>query len=450
MTSTTASTIRVRAYNVGFGDAFLVTVTYSDRSRRHLLVDVGSTKGSKRGRGIDFFVDAIADEIHPEGLAVLIATHRHDDHISGFAASSRNNRVDELQPKLLIQPWTDAPRTLQRTALRLDAKSQDFTLALDSLAVLVPQAKRFAPSRGRLAGLINLQLASPAALDTLKRWSRSKKTASWYVKAGDDRALGRYLPDTSLEILGPPTLEQVPFLTQQADTESEQFWINAAHPIDELRRRLGWKLTDATLARVAGPDRMGAAAWFARKLTDAQHRALLATAKSFDAARNNTSVLAILTIGQRRLLLAGDAQIENWSHTLARAGRLSAGLRDRFDDTPPPRTQAAFAQRLADIDLYKVGHHGSRNATPRTLFEHWQHDRSVNIPVVTVMSTSPGFHGERDNDSEVPRETLLKALVQHTDAYSTHVLDADTQPWLDLNARAHGKSRFSGATGHVR
>jgi hypothetical protein len=67
------------------------------------------------------------------------------------------------------------------------------------------------------------------------------------------------------------------------------------------------------------------------------------------------------------------------------------------------------------------------------------------------MSTVDKFHGERSNDGEVPRTTLLRALRAKTTAYSTHMLDpGDTNHWLDLTAPATGAGTFTGKRGRLR
>ena len=157
----------------------------------------------------------------------------------------------------------------------------------------------------------------------------------------------------------------------------------------------------------------------------------------------------MLTIGARTLLLCGDAQIENWAHVLARADALTPGLRERFAHTDPPQPDG-LADKLANLDLYKVGHHGSKNATPKTLFALWEKQRLGSTPVVTIMSTLAKFHGERANRGEVPRTTLVRALRTKTTAYSTHMLDpTDTNHWLDLTAPTIGTGTFMGKRGRL-
>jgi hypothetical protein len=73
-----------------------------------------------------------------------------------------------------------------------------------------------------------------------------------------------------------------------------------------------------------------------------------ALAFALDSALNNTSIVALISYGGRHLLFAGDAQYGNWQAWLQQEGA---------DDI------------LGDIDFYKVAHHGSFNATPKSALE---------------------------------------------------------------------------------
>jgi len=75
--------LRVRMYRVGFGDFFLFTLP----GPQHILIDCGVTRG-KTGKGdiatIKTAVKDMAAETNSK-LALLIVTHRHQDHIIGFS-----------------------------------------------------------------------------------------------------------------------------------------------------------------------------------------------------------------------------------------------------------------------------------------------------------------------------------------------------------------------------
>ena len=76
---------------------------------------------------------------------------------------------------------------------------------------------------------------------------------------------------------------------------------------------------------------------------------------------------------------------------------------------------------LAEVDFYKVGHHGSRNATPKTLWEGFVKRGSAK-ELKTALSTLKGKHGTAAKKTEVPRKTLLDALTKETELVNTEEL----------------------------
>ena len=76
-----ATGLRVRMYRVGFGDFFLLSVP-TGNGPRHILIDCGV-----HANDLDSIKDAVAQMAADcrQQLALVIMTHRHADHISGFA-----------------------------------------------------------------------------------------------------------------------------------------------------------------------------------------------------------------------------------------------------------------------------------------------------------------------------------------------------------------------------
>src|SRR5260221_2215106 len=75
--------IRVRMYRVGFGDFFLVTVPGND-GPAHILIDCGV-----HAANIGSINECIQDlkKTTKNRLALVILTHYHADHMSGFASN---------------------------------------------------------------------------------------------------------------------------------------------------------------------------------------------------------------------------------------------------------------------------------------------------------------------------------------------------------------------------
>jgi hypothetical protein len=236
-----------------------------------------------------------------------------------------------------------------------------------------------------------------------------------YLHAGSPVRLSRIVPGLHVTVLGPPTVEQSRAVMKQAARDSE-YWML------QLQRSIGVAAAASPPPHhVAEPTSVppGPARWLIERV--ANHRTHSATrlVRALDDALNNTSLVLLLEIGRLSLLFPGDAQIENWRFTL-----------DQLAADP------ALQAKLRDIDLYKVGHHGSRNATPRSLHALWA-QRSAETPRLTaLMSTLSGVHGTTPATA-VPRATLVTALKQVADLHSTEDLPAD-QAFIEVVADASG------------
>lgn len=137
---------------------------------------------------------------------------------------------------------------------------------------------------------------------------------------------------------------------------------------------------------------------------------MLSIVRILDKSLNNTSVILYIKFGGTKMLFPGDAQIENWSYALGKA---------------------SVKRLLSDIHVYKVGHHGSRNATPKTLWNNFGNRRGpVERKLCTILETLPDVHGSKRNKTEVPRSTLVSALKSDSTLIRTDQMRDDT-PWED-------------------
>jgi hypothetical protein len=398
----------IRMYNVGFGDCFLLTVPYR-RGDRHVLIDFGSfprPKGAPKN-----FMEAIARDIAARcqgGKLAVVATHRHADHISGFTTNGKGTAsgdiIRALKPDIVVQPWTehpDAAEDAHTPALRAAARGFHRSLAAmerfaDALVARVDRLPRFiAPElRQTLRFVGEDTISNKPAVQNLMTMGRRKPR---YVYAGRPSGLETFLPGVKIHVLGPPTLDQAPDIRSYAD-KSDEYW---------LRRRkivLGAEAPGRAAAAAAGlfprARRRSAArppahaAWFIARMRQAYADELLGIVTQLDDVMNNTSVILLFEIGGKKLLFPGDAQLENWSHAL--------------------RT---YRKLLAGVTVYKVGHHGSLNATPKTLWRILtQADTAVpSAAFQTLLSTQSGIHGGKTGKpTEVPRGPLVQDLRQRS------------------------------------
>ena len=101
--------MRVRMYRQGLGDCFLLTFTNNEQKKHHMLIDCGVLPLSSGATGR---LDLIAQDILAETgqhLDVVVATHEHADHISGFKSASEffglNPETKPAKPVQVDKVW---------------------------------------------------------------------------------------------------------------------------------------------------------------------------------------------------------------------------------------------------------------------------------------------------------------------------------------------------------
>src|SRR5215203_2011358 len=417
--------VSVLSFQVGFGDCFLLRFHYAGNKRRHVLIDFGSFPKASwlKGTGMSEVAEAIKAECGGK-LDALVATHRHADHITGFTTKEDDpgSVIASCNPDVVVQPWTedpDAKRNARKptasfmasaTGLRgADAdkafdRGLSFVDSLDDMRTLLPvieqQADRIRDEGDpRLADKLAFYgqngLGNLSAVQNLM--DMGKKGEARYVYYGAESGLEAVLPGVKVRVLGPPTLEQSDTIKKYAKNAPDQYWLT------QTRTAMWLKDESSLFPGVESVKFDGAPAharWLIDRLRTLKSRQLLEIVRSLDKVLNNTSVILLFEVGAKKLLFPGDAQLENWSYAMQQPG---------------------VPELLAEVDFYKVGHHGSLNATPKTLV--WENFAHRNHGLQTMVSTMLGVHGgENNRPTEVPRETLVTALKAQSSFVTTEDL----------------------------
>ena len=409
--------LRVRMYRVGFGDFFLLTVPSPEDGPQHILIDCGVTKGTS-GKGdigtIKAAVRHMAQETGNE-LALIIVTHRHQDHIVGFSRCEEvfsNFKVGAIW----MSHWeTEYDEDVVKFQAELTALAADVHrhLALRGAADPVSAqmmgmvANAVGPEEGPGGG------SNAKSLLLLKTGLGPKPV---YLHRGHKAKLPKELVRAGLEadILGPPPPDALAFMKLKDLKKGVGQFLGAAGGDGggvEAERAApfgqawcgGPEDYPVAAFREWGPRKEGKhgpperhAARVEKAIADSQPEMLLTAAKTLDGFLNNQSLVVLFTWKGRKLLFAGDAQAGNWEYWLYDLEKPSkAGLETLAQ---------ASASILGSLDFYKVGHHGSTNATPIAAVS------AMGDGFAAMCSTEADTFGSEDNQSEVPRIPLLNAL----------------------------------------
>jgi beta-lactamase superfamily II metal-dependent hydrolase len=330
--------IRIRMYRVGFGDCFLVSFPAGGAGgMKHMLIDCGV---HSRGN-IDTMNDVIANlvDVTDGKIAVVVATHHHQDHISGFGVGA--DQFAGVTVNEVWMPWTEDEEDREAQKLRkkqfalADTLRQHFSVAANDDAAVNHVLENFT---GKPMGATSepLGLASNEKAMNVLRSGFDGQPAMRYLRAGDRVSRPGGIAGLTVKVLGPPTDPR--FLAKMDPPKGHTYLSGETSDAAVLQKPFGKQWQAADLA-----DHFGLSDADRDKLRQNATTSLSDLAFSLDQAVNNTSLVLLLSFAGRDLLFAGDAQWGNWQSWI----------------------EGADAEEiLRGICFYKVSHHGSVNATP--------------------------------------------------------------------------------------
>lgn len=383
--------VRVRMYRPGgIGDCFLLSFP----GDHHVLIDCGVILHTKGGKPR---LRRIAEDIRQAtagSLDVLVASHEHWDHLSGFTAAS--GIFDHLDIGAVWLAWTEDPTN--DVARRLRDQRRRTARALQAALGMLKRRGAATAAVSRVLEFLGAA-AHRSSTAQMMEYVRQLVETPHYCHPSEPPLRIPGVDGLRVFVLGPPEDEALLTRSNPSGVDSEVYGrrldLNEASAflvaslaaseresvagtgdtplLSELERDLAQRccpfstsyrmddqeareLRRAAQDNGAGEGHAGDPTWErgigADWLMSAETLAL-----QLDSDTNNTSLaLAFeLETSGRVLLFPGDAQVGNWQ---------SWHDRSWFGDNGETTTGTDLLRRTV---VYKVGHHGSYNATLREL-----------------------------------------------------------------------------------
>lgn len=430
--------VRVRMYRQGLGDCFLLTFPRKPEPF-HMMIDCGALKSKHYGNEeMNAVVGNIQQTIREEApastrksgrarLDVVAGTHEHWDHISGFWQA--RELFDEMEVKKVWVAWTEEPDNPIAAQFKKEFKKKKKAIA--HAMERIPEKKKgdkhlgvYKAAISELFGFfggLGANAASPGgteeAWDYMMNLGRRQYCDPKKSPLKIDGVEG-----ARVYILGPP---EDPAYIKMRLSKTETY--------DEGKH--SFSMFDSFMAAVAGDDedfsetrartfpfdqrfcidaekaredkffqsRYGFTEGSGDEWRRIEHDWLNMAgqlALHLDSYTNNTCLAFAIELGEpgqgKVLLFPGDAQVGNW---------LSWGdLSWKVADSKGVKQTVTAYDLLANTVLYKVGHHGSHNATLR--------DKGLGLMTSPDLVAMIPVHREtaKDQKWEFPYKPLWNAL----------------------------------------
>jgi len=331
-----ADKLLVRLFDVGLGDCIYCRIPKSHEEGRdfHILIDCGTWSSTT------YLSDAM-DKLKPSlplikgkrRIDLLVVTHEHKDHMTGFGMNIWDDfSFGAIWMNAAMDPnHPEANKVKKLHAFAAEAMAQALRLNL----ALGPELTEFA----------NAMALNKDAMKTLRETlPKASKIKPTYVNADSSKKdLALPLKGASISVLGPERDIDFYYLGDEGNPS--------------LRSQLKFIDTGLPSVEAAVPEEPVETA---TNLDPADFRRLrsrmLSTALAFahldGKICNNTSVVLLITWKGKKLLFVGDAE---WDTAFKEGSKGNCSWNVMWN---------LRKKQLGPLAFYKIGHHGSVNATP--------------------------------------------------------------------------------------
>lgn len=410
---------RVRMYRQGLGDCFLISLPRNDGSRRpfYVMIDCGVVLGtSDPGTVMKQVMDNIV-EVTGGQIDILVATHEHWDHLSGFVQAAAS--FDRLKVGQVWLAWTENDADELTRKIK---KEKGQALAALRMGLSQMQLAGDAAGAAELGSILEFFGAArgPTTADALRSVRAKVAPREPRYCLPTDPPVVPTGVDARFYVLGPPHDEKLLRKINPSARNKETYGLaldglrmfmdgagtalenaDAGRPFDrqyEIPFAYAQSAPELDFFRKNYWQPSGAApdAW--RRIDTDWLGGSTEMALQLDSLTNNTSLVLAIEFpdGDHSshgdvLLFAADAQVGSWLSWQDRVWTV-----DGNTVTGPDLLKRAI--------LYKVGHHGSHNATLRENgLEQMERLRVAMIPVNHEMAVKKRW-------GKMPLTEIVEAL----------------------------------------
>ena len=421
-------------YRVGeLGDCFLLQFE-TESKKSAVLIDCGSFRNSKSSvTRMNQVADDIIKTLGKDSLSVVVGTHQHNDHLSGFTHAAAKWKKLGAQEAWLS--WLDDP--LDNGAVKVSQEHKKLWSTLEEVGKALVNSKddKFTKDQSteKIADVLGFYLGATETndpivplmgLNTIREMSKKVK----YLSPGKIFDLPGLDPgEVKVYVLGPPRNKKQLFDITAGKDESYDHKLAMANtmannylkalsnfsprtapdcdedyfPFDNKYHR---SCDDGIFSK--GLYNSTANKW--RKIDTDWLKQAERLGLYLDSYTNNTSLVLAFELVQsgKILLFVGDAQTGNW-------------LSWKDIDWKDQEVGFSIDKIYAKTVLYKVGHHCSHNATLVAGLEAMTHQDLV--AMIPVDRTDPNI--TKENGWKMPASKLYQRLKEKT---SKRILMMDT------------------------
>lgn len=435
---------RIRMYRHGLGDCFLVRFPKKGGGSFNILIDCGLISVAAQPK---VTMDRVAKDIQAQTgnhIDVAVMTHEHWDHVSGFSTQQVQDAFAKMDVDEAWYAWTEDPKNALGNKLRRERAAKVRALERAALALRArgtPLAVRGADRVESILQFFGVAGAADLTADANSSGGAIGKTRAAFEYLANRRGVKtRYCyPDRApldlagvdggvrVYFLGPPQDEGLIKRSSPTKKGAEVYEFVADMALDSnlatafermLDNQAGAARTDCPFEASVGfrpgvdaPPRLQYMydnvwngpdmAW--RQIEEDWTSVAETLALNLDTHTNNTCLVVAFELVETGdvLLFAADAQVGNWLSWQSTTWSVKG-----LDGSKGQVTGPDLLNRTV---FYKVGHHGSHNATLRAqgLEQMTSENLTAFVPVFKE-------HAEKNRWHAMPFAPLVKRLKERT------------------------------------